>query len=170
MADIQNLQLGHANITLGGVDLGLTRGGVEIAVTNNILDRVVDQYGESPVGAVNLGTRVEITVNVAEITAENISKLMNGATLEAGATIDEVNIGAEYTGADVNTAEMVITPVADSGDGSKVWTFYKVALISPPTVSLVNDTETTLQATFLVITDTSKPTGEEMGRLGTADA
>ena len=77
----ENIQLGTCNIDLNGTDLGLTIGGVEVAVTTTTHVTTVDQFGETIVSETITGRNVMVKVPMAETTLENMAAIMPGAEL-----------------------------------------------------------------------------------------
>ncbi len=77
----ENIRLGTCNISYGGVDLGLTIGGVEVTVGTTTHETKVDQFGESIVEERITGRNVSAKVPMAETTIENLASIMPGATL-----------------------------------------------------------------------------------------
>lgn len=77
----ENIRLGVCKITFGGVDLGLTKGGVDVEVTTETHVVEVDQFGKSPVDEYIMGRKVSAKVPLAETTLENLVRIMPGATL-----------------------------------------------------------------------------------------
>jgi hypothetical protein len=77
----ENVKLGTCNIFFDGVDLGLTKGGVEVEVSTSTHEVKVDQFGETPVGELITGRTVMAKVPMAETTLDNLLKIMPGAEL-----------------------------------------------------------------------------------------
>lgn len=77
----ENIQMGVCRAYLGGEDLGLTKGGVEVQVTTETYKTEVDQYGKTPVKEQIQGRNITVKAPLAESTIENIARLMPGATL-----------------------------------------------------------------------------------------
>lgn len=77
----KNVKLGVCRAYLGGVDLGLTKGGVEVSVSTESYKVEVDQYGKTPIKSPIQGRMVTAKVPMAESTLQNIAALMPGATL-----------------------------------------------------------------------------------------
>lgn len=77
----KNVQLGVCRATLGGVDLGLTKGGVEVSVTTETYKVEVDQYGKTPIKEQLQGRAVSAKVPMAETTLRGMASLMPGSEL-----------------------------------------------------------------------------------------
>lgn len=77
----ENIKLGVCRQYLGGVDLGLTKGGVEVEVTTETYATEVDQYGSTPVKEQIKGRKLTVKIPLVETTLANIAALMPGSTL-----------------------------------------------------------------------------------------
>jgi hypothetical protein len=77
----KNVKLGTCNVFFGGEDLGLTKGGVEVAVASTTHEVTVDQFGSTPIGEIITGRTVSAMVPLAETTLDNLLKIMPGSTL-----------------------------------------------------------------------------------------
>lgn len=80
-SDTKNVKLGVCQVLYGGVDLGYTKGGVEVEVSTSTHKVSVDQFGESEINEYVLGRTVKIRTPLAETTLENLVNVMPGATL-----------------------------------------------------------------------------------------
>ena len=79
--NIENVNIGPAKIFWNGVDLGFTKGGVEVSVETGTHDVTVDQFGESPIDQIIMSRRVNVKVALAETSIENLVRTMPGAKL-----------------------------------------------------------------------------------------
>lgn len=77
----ENVKLGVCNVIFDGVDLGYTKGGVEVEVATSTHEVTVDQFGETPIGELITGRTVSATVPLAETTLDNLVAIMPGAVL-----------------------------------------------------------------------------------------
>lgn len=77
----ENVKLGVCSVTFNGVDLGLTKGGVEVEVTTETHEVMVDQFGNSPVNEYIMARSVVVRVPLAETTLANLQAIMPGTTL-----------------------------------------------------------------------------------------
>lgn len=76
-----NIRLGVCRAYFGGVDLGLTKGGVEVSVKSETHKTEVDQFGKTVVKEQVTGRNVNAKIPMAETTLQNIANLMPGAAL-----------------------------------------------------------------------------------------
>jgi hypothetical protein len=77
-----NVKLGVCSVLFDGVNLGFTKGGVEVEVSTMTYEVKVDQLGETPIGELVTGRTVQATVPLAETTLENLVRIMPGSELQ----------------------------------------------------------------------------------------
>lgn len=77
----ENVKLGVCKVFYDGVDLGFTKGGVEVTVETETHEVQVDQYGNTPINEYIMGRTVAVSVPLAETTLDNLVKIMPGAKL-----------------------------------------------------------------------------------------
>lgn len=77
----ENVKLGVCSVLFDGVNLGFTKGGVEVEVATTTHEVKVDQFGETPISELVTGRTVNATVPLAETTLENLVAIMPGSTL-----------------------------------------------------------------------------------------
>lgn len=77
----KNVKLGVCRLYFGGVDLGLTKGGVEVSVTTDTHPVEVDQFGKTLINELILGRTTKVKAPLAESTLRNLVATMPGATL-----------------------------------------------------------------------------------------
>lgn len=80
-SDTRNVKLGVCKAYFDGVDLGYTKGGVEVSVSTETHKVEIDQFGKSAINESIMGRELRIKVPMAETTVENMVKIMPGATL-----------------------------------------------------------------------------------------
>lgn len=80
-SNTENVKLGPCKITYDKVDLGYTKGGVEVTVETNTYAVTVDQFGEAPIDEYITGRTVTVSAPLAETTKKNLEKIMPGATI-----------------------------------------------------------------------------------------
>lgn len=90
--DPKNIRLGPCRVRWGGVDLGLTKGGVEVDVTTSTKEVMVDQFGETPVNEYITGRKLTVKAPFAETDVDTLYTLMR----TVGAT--KIDDGAQATG------------------------------------------------------------------------
>lgn len=77
----ENVKLGICSAFFGSQDLGLSIGGIEVAVTTETKKVEVDQYGKTPINDIIMGRSITVKVPMAETTVRNMLATMPGATL-----------------------------------------------------------------------------------------
>ncbi len=80
-SNTDNVKLGVCNVLFDGVNMGYTKGGVEVEVTTSTHVVTVDQFGDTPIGEIITGRKVMAKVPLAETALENIVAIMPGASL-----------------------------------------------------------------------------------------
>lgn len=81
MGDTKNVKLGVCNVLFDGIDLGFTKGGVEVSVETSTHEVTVDQFGETPIDEIITGRKVAANVPLAETTLDNLVAIMPGSEL-----------------------------------------------------------------------------------------
>lgn len=80
-SDTKNVKIGVCKTYFDGVDLGYTKGGVEVSVSTDTHKVEVDQFGKTPINEYIMGRQLKVKVPLAESTLENMVAIMPGATL-----------------------------------------------------------------------------------------
>lgn len=93
-SSIENVKLGVCQILYNAIDLGYTKGGVQVTVTTSKYTKTVDQFGDTAVGDVITGRNVMVKVPLAETTVANLAAIMPGAYLNVAADRVDVVPGA----------------------------------------------------------------------------
>lgn len=81
-----NVKLGICTVEFGGVDLGYTKGGVEVEVATETFKVMVDQFGNTPVKEYITARTCVVRAPLAETTLEILRDIMPGAVLTDNAT------------------------------------------------------------------------------------
>lgn len=76
-----NVKLGVCTVKFGGVDLGFTKGGVEVTVETESHTVMVDQFGSTPISEYITGRTCTVKVPLAETTINHLEAIMPGATI-----------------------------------------------------------------------------------------
>lgn len=168
MASIANMKMGVASITIGGVDIGHTKGGAEVTISPELYEQTVDKYGASVVNVVEVGTKVELKVMVAESTKANLAKIIAGATLDEGTTKDEVTLGRS-AGTTLTALPITLHPIAMGVSTEDDWTFHRCVPTGEITASYKVDEDTIYEATFMVLVDETKAEGNMLCKIGNKD-
>ena len=84
---IQNVKLGSCNVAFGGVDLGLTKGGVAVTMSTQNKSIQVDQFGQTIVNEYIMGRTGLVKVPMAESDIAKLVLVIPGASIVTDKTI-----------------------------------------------------------------------------------
>lgn len=169
MADITNVKVGVCSVTFNNVDLGHTKGGVEVSYEPVYKDVMVDAYGETVVEKVLIGEKLTAKVALAEATIANGRVAIPQATF-AGAANRRITIGAKAGKlAKEDSAQLVLHPV---GEGTRAFdiVFHKAYVGSTVVLPHRNDEEKVIEVTFEALLDETKTDGNYLGLFGDSTA
>ncbi|MDX5368161.1 MAG: hypothetical protein LPL29_02190 [Alphaproteobacteria bacterium] len=147
-----NVKLGVCDVTFNSVDLGATKGGVEVEIQTETYEVKVDQYGETPIKDVIIGTMVTVKVPMAESDLVKLKEVMP----QAVALVDGMSAtkGLEIRSG-VNTdlldgaAELVLHPTGLSAlDLSQDFTVFLAAPTANFTFKYATGEERIYEVTF----------------------
>lgn len=131
-SNTENVKLGVCRAIYNGVDLGLTKGGVEVTVTTETHKTEVDQYGKTPINEIIMGRVVTAKVPMAETTLDNMVKIMPGAVLVTDSVDSTKKVVKVPTGTGTSllgiAQALVLHPVnLPENDPSEDFTIFKAA-------------------------------------------
>ena len=106
---VKNIKLGACKVSFGGVDLGYTKGGVQVEVATETQKITVDQRGQTVVSEVVMGRNITITAPLAESVLRNMVDLMPGSTLSEDDNSVTITSAQGVNLMDV-AKELVLTP------------------------------------------------------------
>ena len=86
MGDTSKVKLGACNVSFDGVDLGFTKGGVEVEASTTTHKTTVDQYGDAEVNEYITARTVMVKVPLAETDLERLASIIPGAVLVTDGT------------------------------------------------------------------------------------
>lgn len=169
MADITNVKLGVCSVTFNGVDLGHTKGGVEVSYEPVYQDLAVDKYGETPINKVLTGEKLTAKVPLAEFTIANMKVAMPNTTF-GGAGNARVTLG-KSAGAlqSANAYQLVLHPISEGTRAHDI-VFYKAVVTSQIVISHKNDEQKVVEVEFTALLDESKADGNYLGMIGDSTA
>lgn len=127
----KNVKLGVCRVLFDGVDLGFTKGGVEVSVATETHEVQVDQAGQTPINEYIMGRTVTVKAPLAETTLENLVAIMPGAKLVTDGTSQakrvDVALGVGVSLLD-SAKTLTLHPVAlPEADKSEDFTVFKAA-------------------------------------------
>lgn len=136
-SETRNVKLGVCTVTYDGVDLGYTKGGVEVEVKSETKKVMVDQFGNTPINEYVLGRTCTVKAPLAETTLENLARIMPGATLTAIGATKASGTVTFTTAAPVNNDVVTVNGVAFT---------FKTTAVSSNDISLTGITTFALAA------------------------
>lgn len=154
-----NIKLGVCEVAFGGVHVGHTLGGCSVRITTISVEKKTDKYGDVPVGYNDLGTRIEVTVNIAEETLAKISTYFPTGT-NAG---DRVTFGRT-----VGTALTGQRLVLDPTDGGEPIVIYNAVPNPDETqeIAYTNDGQRVWGVVFKGLPISSRAENDQLFRIG----
>jgi len=131
-SDIHNVKLGVCKIKFNGIDLGYTKGGVEVTVKTDTHKVNVDQFGKTPINEYIMGREVTVKCPLAETTLDNLVKIMPGAVLVTDSVTPTKKVVNVSTGVGINLLDiaqaLVLHPISKADiDVSEDFTVFKAA-------------------------------------------
>lgn len=106
---VKNIKLGACGVSFGGVDLGYTKGGVQVEVATETMKVTVDQLGQTTISELVQGRNITITAPLAESVLKNMVDLMPGSTLSEDGNSVTITSAQGVNLIDV-AKELVLTP------------------------------------------------------------
>ena len=103
----ENIELGVCDVTFDNLDLGATKGGVEVSFETSTYEVKIDQFGETPAKELVTGTKITVKVPMVETDLDKLLKVMPqaravtsggstvGLRIGTGINIDMLAIGKE---------------------------------------------------------------------------
>jgi hypothetical protein len=169
MADITNVQLGVCSVTFSSVDLGHTKGGVEVVYEPTYKDVSVDKYGETVIEKYLTGEKLSVKVPLAEYTIAKLKIAMPQGAY-AGAANARLTMGASSgQKAAVDSAQLVLHPTSEGTRRHDI-VIHKAYVASTITLSHKIDEEKLIEVTFEALLDETKSDGNYLGFIGDSTA
>lgn len=173
MADVTKVALGVCTVSYDGVDLGHTKGGVELTYEPVWHDVTVDAYGETKVDKRLMGEHITAKVPLAEQTVQNLKVAMPSGTIVTDGTAptkNRLDVGSTAgLRASAEAAPLVLTPV-DATDANSTVTIPKAIAGNQIVLSYVNDAERVIEVEFEGIIDETKADGARLFSIGDTTA
>lgn len=165
MGDITKVKVGVCSVTYNGLDLGHTKGGVEVMYEPAHMDVQVDKYGTTVVEKFLTGEKLTAKVPLAEYTIANLRNAMPQATF-AGAANSRITIGSSAgQAAKVDSYPLVLHPI---NEGTKAFdvVMYKAYVASSISLKHLVDGVKTIEVVFEALLDETKSDGNYLGLIG----
>lgn len=165
MADVTNVQVGPCSINFNNVDLGHTKGGVEVSYEPVYHDVMVDKYGETVVEKYLMGEKWTAKVPLAEFTIAQLKRVMPKTTF-GGAANTRVTVGAAAgKKATADAAQLVLHPL-NEGTRRHDIVFYKAYVGSSVVLPHKVDEEKVMEVVFEALLDETRSDGNYLGLIG----
>ena len=172
--DATKIRLDNYRVNVGGTDMGLTEGGVEIAIQQKIVEITGDAYGITPLNTKNAGVRVTVKFAVKETLYNGkLSKIWHEGTLRSTGG-DAIGFGGKLAGEldGLTNAVAIILHPLDQADATLTFDInvWKAIPIGDPVIKAGPDKETIYEVTFLALRDSTKTAGKQLIDVGLAAA
>jgi hypothetical protein len=147
----EDIKLGVCDVTFDGLDLGSTKGGVEVSFETTTYEVKVDQTGETPAKETITGTTVTVKVPMAETNLERMLKVIPQArAVLTGSDVTGLRIG---TGVNVDmfavAKELILHPTGVSlSDRSDDFGLFKAAPTASFSYTYMTNQERVYEITF----------------------
>jgi hypothetical protein len=169
MGDITKVKVGPCSVTFNGLDLGHTKGGVEVTYEPTYHDVTVDKYGETVVEKYLTGEKFTAKVPLAESTIANMRVAIPQSTF-AGAANARITIGASAgQQAKVDSAQLVLHPLNEGTRAFDIVMHKAYVSSAVPLMHKIDDVKV-VECTFEALLDESKSDGNYLGLIGDSTA
>lgn len=160
---------GPCRITLDGVDLGHTLGGVLFTANRELTKVMADKYGSTPVDYVLNGTECTLEFQLAQTEFAQLDPLMPETSSYNGAGImDRVDIGGD-AGYSLrqDAKQMIIHPLKNlPGDLSDDITIYLAVSTGNVELPYRVDEQKVVSCTFMALVSEAFGAGRRLGHIG----
>jgi len=155
-----NIRLGVCEVSYDGNHVGHTLGGCNVRITTISVEKKTDKYGDVPIGYNDLGTRIEVTVNIAEETLANIAKYFPTGT---NSPTDRVTFGRTI-GTALTGSKLILDPV----DGGEPIVIYKAVPNPDETqeVGYTNEGQRVWSVVFKGLPVSTRTENDQLFRIG----
>lgn len=155
---VQNVKLGSCNVSYGGTDLGLTKGGVQVQISTQSKSITVDQFGQTVMNEYIMGRTGSVKVPMAESDLAKLQAVIPGATLVTDGTDSTKKVLHIPNGVGISliaTAKpLVLHPTANAaGDKSEDVTAPLAAPTGNITFDFQAENERVYQVEFTIFPD-----------------
>ena len=165
MPDITNVKVGVCTVSYNGIDLGHTKGGVEVSYEPTHKDVAVDKYGETVVEKYLTGEKFTAKVPLAEFTIANLRNAMPQSTF-AGAANTRILLGKSAGQAAKAIAYQLVLHPINEGTRKFDIVMHKAYVASQITLNHKVDEEKIIEVVFEALLDETKTDGNYLGLIG----
>lgn len=157
-SSINNIKRGAAKVTWGASDLGWSKGGVKVKLSEKAKPISIDQFGETIMDEVITGKEVEIIIPMAEsaiiATLPFIFANYAVATTAVPLTLD-VGVSRISKAAALTIELMTSETAVEAGNTPNKYYFYKAVPVGPLEDSYMHGEQVTYDVTFHVYPDSA---------------
>jgi hypothetical protein len=165
MADVTNVQVGVCSVTFNSVDLGHTKGGVEVTYEPEYHEVSVDKYGNTAVERYLIGEKLSAKVPLAEFTVAQLQNAIpQGGFAGAANTRRTIGTNAGKKATTVGYV-LVLHPIAEGTRRHDI-VFYKACVTSEVVLNHMVDEEKVIEVTFEALLDETKSDRNYLGMIG----
>jgi len=167
MPDATNIKIGACSVTFNAVNLGHTKGGVELSYSPEYTDITADQFGNTPIDKSLTGEIMTVKVPLTESQVANLAVAVPLGTV-VGATDGRLTMGKD-AGARLAAvaAQLVLHPLVNGAtDYSDDVVLHKVAVHGEVVLPFMVDEQRVIEVEFVAFIDTTKSSGNYLGHMG----
>lgn len=152
-----------------GTDLGSTSGGVEISVSTESVDILLDQEGANIQDSYQVGTTVSVSMTILELNTTNYNSMIassigNTYTPTAGTAVYGFGTDRNFTSMLSRCQTLELRPVNES-DSTNSWSFWK-SIPMPESLSFAPDSANSMSISFKIFPDATKTAEARIGVFG----
>lgn len=162
---------GPCRITLDGVDMGHTLGGVTFTADRDLVKVMADKYGTTPIDFVLNGTEAKLEFQLAQTDFRQLDPSMPETSSYDGAgSMDRVDLGGD-AGYSLrqDAKQMIIHPLKNAAtDFSEDITLYLVVQTGPVSLPYLVDGQKVLACSYTALVSEAYGAGRRLGHIGPA--
>lgn len=151
--------LGTCRVNFGSRDMGYTQGGVTVTITTSWNEIMIDEYGEVPVDAIDIGTNIEVMVPLVQASVNNYEYAF--PTGRRAAPMQDRLVFGRKIGTSIPKYRLVLDPINDS-DGIVI---YQAGCMNVDDLGFNNDNVRVLNCHFKGFIDDSRAGGDKVFRI-----
>ena len=160
-----NVKLGVCDVEVDGVDVGHTKGGVEVVYEPTFQDIMVDKYGDTVVEKKLVAEKFTAKVPFAEKTIANLKKAMPLSQFQ-GAADARVHLGSNSGKSAGDQAVQLVLHPQNEGTRAFDVVFHKAVVTSEVPINHNTEGATIVEVTFEALVDESKSDNNYLGFIG----
>lgn len=167
-SSLDNVTIGAASISWGGVSLGHTLGGAKFTFDRKFTELEVDKYGKTPVELALNGQDLMIEVTLAEPVADFIANALPEATLVDGSLHSKIGLGVDAgVGLRQYAKQLVLHPLKnDVSDLSGDIVIYQAVSYDKLELDYTVDKQRVFKVNFRALVDETRGNGFRLGQIG----